>query len=49
MLKIAGALWIIAIAFYGTLTVNQNSPELGFWFDLIGGIVGIGLLIKWAR
>lgn len=49
MLKLIGLIWLYAIAFYGVLTVNQNNPELGVWFDVIGGIIGIGLLIKWSR
>lgn len=49
MLKLIGLLWLFAIAFYGTITVNQNAPELAAWFDVIGTIVGIGLLVKWSK
>jgi hypothetical protein len=49
MLKIAGALWIYMIAFYGVITINQNDPELGTPMIIIGTIIGLGLLIKWSR
>jgi hypothetical protein len=49
MLKIAGALWIYMIAFYGVITINQNNPELGTPMIIIGTIIGFGLLIKWSR
>lgn len=49
MLKIAGALWIYMIAFYGMITINQNSPELGTPMTIIGTIIGLGLIIRWSR
>jgi len=49
MLKIAGAIWILWIAFYGMITINENNPELGLPATVVGAIIGMGLLIKWSR
>jgi len=49
MLKIAGAIWILWMAFYAVVTINQNNPELGIPATVVGAIIGIGLIIRWSR
>lgn len=49
MLKIAGAIWILWMAFYAVVTINQNNPELGLPATIVGIIIGIGLIIRWSR
>jgi hypothetical protein len=49
MLKIAGAIWILWMAFYAIVTINQNNPELGLPATIVGAIIGMGLIIRWSR
>jgi hypothetical protein len=49
MLKLLGLLWLITIAFYGVITINQNTPELGTPMSAIGTLIGVGLLVKWSK
>ena len=49
MLKVIGLTWLGALAFYGLLTITENSPELAAGFIITAIPLAIALLVKWSR